>query len=110
MEVWFSGKRCDLGMLGGGSKQAITMHNRKNALERMLEVEDGLTAPLENLDLVVDTFHKATIPALDKKLVTPSPMSAASSGRSRNTVTRFPEPVVASVRFSPALAAWSGSC
>jgi hypothetical protein len=32
----------------------------------MLEVEDAITTPFENLDLVVETFHKAVILALDE--------------------------------------------
>ena len=57
-----------LGMDGGSSEQAIAMQIEENSLEQMLEVEDAVTASLENLDLVVETFHKATILALDKKV------------------------------------------
>ena len=32
----------------------------------MFEVENAITTPLEDFDLVVETFHKATILALDE--------------------------------------------
>ena len=42
------------------------MQIKVDALEEMSEVENAITAPLENFDLVVEAFHKATILMLDE--------------------------------------------
>ena len=55
-------------MDGGSSEQAITMQIQENALEQMLEVEDAVTASFEDLDFVVEAFHKTAILALDEEV------------------------------------------
>ena len=37
-----------------------------DTLEQMLEVENAITTPFENLDLVVEPFDEATVLALDE--------------------------------------------
>ena len=37
-----------------------------DTLEQMLEVENAIAASLENLDLVVEAFHEATVLALNE--------------------------------------------
>ena len=44
------------------------MQIQENALEQMLEVEDAVTASFENLDFVIETFHKTAILALNEEV------------------------------------------
>ncbi len=42
------------------------MQIQVDALKQMFEVGNAVRAPLENFDLVVETFHKAAILSSDK--------------------------------------------
>jgi hypothetical protein len=64
--LWLSENCRELGIYGGRGKQAIAIQVQEDALEQMLEVENTVATPLEDLDLVVEAFDKATILALDK--------------------------------------------
>jgi hypothetical protein len=46
--------------LGVSSEQAIALQIEKNALIEMLNIEDAITAALEDFDFVIETFHKST--------------------------------------------------
>jgi hypothetical protein len=61
-----SGNCRDLGVYGGGSEQAIAMQVKIDTLEKVLEVENAIATSFENLDLVVEAFHKAAALALNE--------------------------------------------
>ena len=45
---------------------AIAFEIKENALEKMLEVEQAITAPLEHLEFVVQPFNKAAIVSVNE--------------------------------------------
>src|SRR3990172_197062 len=47
-------------------EQAIAFQVKINALKKMLQVENAIAAPFQNLDLVVEPFHEATAGSVDK--------------------------------------------
>jgi hypothetical protein len=65
-DFWLTGNRRDLGIYGGSCEHAITVQVQGNTLEQMLEVENAVTAPLENFDLVVEAFDKTTVLSMDE--------------------------------------------
>jgi hypothetical protein len=52
--------------LGSVCKALVPFQIEIEALKEMGEVKDPIAAPLENLDLVVEPFDKATIVAREK--------------------------------------------
>jgi hypothetical protein len=46
--------------LGVSSEQAIALQIEKNALIEMLNIENAITAALEDFDFVIEAFHKST--------------------------------------------------
>lgn len=44
----------------------IAMQVQVDTLEQVLEVENAITAPFENLDLVIETFNETAVLSMDK--------------------------------------------
>ncbi len=51
---------------GNSGEEAIAFKVKKNALEKMVDIEDTITTPLDDLDFIIETLDKTTIEALDK--------------------------------------------
>ena len=47
-------------------EEVIAFKVKKNALEKMIDIEDTITTPLDDLDFIVETLNKTTIEPLDK--------------------------------------------
>ena len=98
-------------MDGGGSKQAITMQVEIDALKQVLEVENAVTAPLENFDLVVKAFHKAAILSMNEivgDFFPPMPKQIQEVIKTMQADCS--EPVGSSRGVWLGLVSWIGSC
>jgi len=47
-------------------EKAIAFQVKKNALEKMIDIEDTVTTPLDDFDFVIQSFHKSTCVSRNK--------------------------------------------
>jgi hypothetical protein len=63
-----SGNYRELAINGGVCEQVITVQVEIDTLEQMFEIENAIATSFENLDLIVEAFHEATIFSVNKKV------------------------------------------